>query len=111
MLLSLKQSVFVYLEEFEALMCMKQFYYRSPLKKILISRCIVKYKLIKNLSCCRIESSYYQLSFSEMTNFDISISSPISTDFGSSVLYLKENVQLKINIESTFLNRRTIGAQ
>lgn len=62
------------------------------------------------MSCCKIESSYYQLSFSEMTNSDISLSAKISTDFGSSVLYLKD-VQLKINIESTFLNRRTIGAQ
>lgn len=54
------------------------------------------------MSCCKIESSYYQLSFSEMTNSDISLSAKISTDFGSSVLYLKEDVQLKLNIESTF---------
>lgn len=64
------------------------------------------------MSCCKIESSYYQLSFSEMTNSDISLSAKISTDFGSSVLYLKEDVQLKINIESTFFKqedyRRTV---
>lgn len=46
-----------------------------------------------------------------MTNSDISLSAPISTDFGSSVLYLKEAVQLKINRVNFFKQedyRRTV---